>query len=95
MMQQGVDHDIADKVDFVFINPLFQQILFAALFSDEQKIRNLIRQYPVDFLRHSAIKTAQPGLHVDQLHALFHRNQATGNGRVDIADNNHQIGFIL
>ena len=49
----------------------------------------MIRQYPVDFLRHSPIETTQPGFDVGDRELELGRRQRGGDGGIGIAENDH------
>ena len=95
VVQQGVNHDVANKMDPCLIDAFSFQIEQCIGFCGEQQVRYLIRQHPIYFLRHGSITTAQPRLNMDNRNTLFYRYQSTGNRGVHVANNQHSSGVIF
>jgi len=66
MIQQGVDHDVADKMDPAWFYAFPHQIGFGAPFGGEQPIGDLVGQYPVYFFRHFPVPTPQTRFNMDE-----------------------------
>lgn len=64
MLPKGVDHDIADKMNFFRSNSFVAQVVFAALLGDEQEVADGVGEDAVDLLGHVAIKRTQAGFHM-------------------------------
>ena len=76
---QGIDHDITDMEYPLLGYPLLQQIFTCRGFGYKQQFGELIRQHPVDLLRHGTVITAQPGLNMNNRDTLLGGHQRTGN----------------
>ena len=68
-----------------------QEVLAAALFGDEEDIRDGIREEPVDLLRHGAVKGAEPRLDVGDRNVELHGRQSGGQSGVDVPHDKHEI----
>ena len=49
----------------------------------------------VDLLRHLAVETPQPGFDVGDGNLHLHGGERAGDGRRDVADDDHQVGLFL
>src|SRR5215470_6876196 len=59
---EGVDHNIADAVNLFRRNSFSLKIDVTIFGRSKEQVRELVGEKAVDFLRHGAIKGAQPGL---------------------------------
>ena len=59
-LEQGVDHDVADEVDPLTLDPLGDQVLVGIWARSEQPLRQSIGEDAVDLLRHRPIPDRNP-----------------------------------
>ena len=71
------------------------QMRIGVLRGREEQLREGIRELPVDFLGHGAVKAAQACLHVGNRYSLLCRGQGTGQRRVDIPDHHDPIRALV
>ena len=91
MLQQRIDHHVADHHDAPGRHAFRREIAIRAFFGCEQQIGNRIREHAVDLFGHRAIETAQPRLNVDHPDAEFRRIQRAGDRRIHIADHQDRV----
>ena len=95
LVEEVVDHHVADEVDAVGGVALAQQGLVAGGLGDEEQVGDGVGGQPVDFFGHAAVAAAQAGLDVDE-HALQLLGRDGGGQRgVDIAHHQHAMGGML
>ena len=85
-IHQRIDHQVADEVNAIPGDPLAQQVAFRTALRRVEQVGDLVRQDPVDLLRHRAVETAQPRLHVRHRDVLLDSHQAAGERRIHVAD---------
>ena len=72
--------------------PSRQQVVARLRRVDEQQLRELVGDDPVDLLRHRAVEGAQPGLDVaDRESAASRHRERRGQRRVHVARNEHDV----
>ena len=89
---QGVDHRVADEVHALLGNPLGAQVLDRLVAVQEEVVGEPVGDDPVDLLGHRAVEAAQPRLDVGERHQRLGGDQRSGQGRVDVAGDDHQVG---
>ena len=95
LVEEVVDHHVADEVDAVGGVALAQQGLVAGGLGDEEQVGDGVGGQPVDLFGHAAVAAAQAGLDVDE-HALQLLGSDGGGQRgVDIAHHQHAVGRVL
>ena len=94
LIHQVIDHHITYVMDLARWLSLPQQIGDRVRLCSEAKIRKRIGNYAVDFLRHAPIPASKAGFYVCDLYAGFLCNYRTCDGRVDVADDDDQVGSI-
>src|SRR5215469_12857266 len=72
-------------------DPFASQLLYCRLGRTKQQRRKMVGNNAVDLLRHAAVETAQPSLHVRHRNVQLDRCQCAGEGRIGIAVNTHAI----
>ncbi len=72
-----------------------EQVSDGVLFGNEKKVRESIGQDAVDLFRHAAVKAAQAGLDVGDVHAELHRGKGNGDGGIDVADDENQVRAMV
>ena len=92
--QERVDHHVADEMGARRIDALAREVVMSRALGRVEQIRDLVGQHPVDLLRHRAVETSQPRLHVRHRHALLHRDQRAGERRIDVADDEDAGGMV-
>ena len=95
VVEQRVDHHVADETDALGGNAFAQQVGFGAALGGVQAVGHLVGQHAVDFFGHLAVVAAQTRLDMNDRHALLHRHQGAGQGGVDVADHEHRAGPAL
>ena len=95
VLHQGVDHDVADEEDLLRRHAFGFQVLVGEVVGGEQVVAEDVGAEAVDFLRHAHIPRTQTGLDVRHLDAELLGGDGAGHGRVDVADNDHQIGLLF
>ena len=75
--------------------PSRSRLSCADAFGREQHVRQLIGQHPVDLLRHGAVEASQPGFDMRDRDAHLRGDERAGERRVDIADDEDQVGRPL
>ncbi len=93
--QQGVDHDVADEDDAGGIDTLVAQVGVGAAIGGEEDVGEGIGAQAVEFLGHVAVPRTQAGLHVGHGDAELLRRQCAGQGGVDVAHHQHQVGGVF
>ena len=92
VLEQGVDHDVADEEDLVGGHPLGGQVLVGEMVGGKKIIAEHVGTEPVDLLGHRHVPRAQPGLHMGDPDPQLLGGDGAGHGRVDVADHDDQIG---
>ena len=92
MIEQRVNHQVADQKRLLGPNTLACEVVNPRLFGTEQHITDCIGENAVDLLGHRAVPTPQTRFDVNQGNAQLHRHQATGDRAVHVADHQHGIG---
>src|SRR5256885_11264461 len=91
-MTQRVDHDIADEMDAPAGTAFFKKVSDGVFFSNEQIVSYSVGENAIDFFRHGAIETAQPGFHMGDGDAQLGSGERNGYGRIDISNDQYEIG---
>ena len=63
--------------------------------SDVELVADRVGQDPVDLFGHGAVPAAEARLEVCDRDAELHRGQGGGEGRVDVAGHDHQVGPVV
>ena len=84
VVQQGVDHRVADEVDAVGGDPFAFEVDDPFRRRDEKQIREEVGDAPVDFLGHRVVEAAKPGLDVGHRDQELGRHQRRRERRVDV-----------
>ena len=92
---QGVDHRVADHVHALVGDPLAAQVGDRLGAVEEEPLGKAVGDDPVDLLGHGAIEAAQPRLDMGDRNLHLDRGQHGGQGRVDVAGDHHQVGFLV
>jgi asparagine synthase (glutamine-hydrolysing) len=93
--EQGVDHQVADHPDGGFRDAFAEKVGPAGGFGDEEEVSDRVRDEAVDLLRHGSVARAETSLDMDDgdLHLLG--DDRSGEGGVDIADDEDGAGVFL
>jgi hypothetical protein len=95
VFHQRVDHHIADKEDSLLGNSFGPQIASCVLTGREEIIRDLVGHEPIDLLRHGPVEASQAGFDMGYKDGQFGGDEGAGCGRVDVADDDDQIGLLF
>ncbi len=80
MFEQGVDHYVADEMNFLRRDAFFLQIFIGNPVGGKQIITDGIGTQTIDFLRHRHIARTQTSLDLGYGVMAFFRRQRTGQG---------------
>ena len=94
-MTQGIDHDIAHKEDRFLRPPFPEQVLRGILLRNEKVFGQSVCQYAVDLFGHAAVKAAQPSLYVGYGNPELRGGQRNGDGGVDVANDQNNVGLLF
>ncbi len=89
---QRVDHDVADAVDALLGDALAPQVLVAVGRGGQQDLGESIGDHAVDLFGHGPVEAPQSGLDVGDGDAQLGADDAAGERRVDVADDDDQVG---
>ena len=92
---ERIDHNVADEIDGLAGAAFFEEMADGVLFGDEEIVGEGIREDAIDFFGHGAIETAQTSFDVGNGNAKLHGGQGNGDGGVDIADHENEIGLVI
>jgi hypothetical protein len=70
-------------------------VLDGVFFCDEEKVGEGIGEDAVDFFGHGTIKAAEAGFDVGYRNAELNGRERDGNGGIDIANHENEIGLVL
>ena len=90
--EQRVDHGVAHEFDAIVRDPLMEEVLPCVPARREEERRQVIAETPVDLLRHVEVVAAKAGLDVGDRVVLLRGDEGAGEGRVDVADDDHDRG---
>ena len=80
VLEERVDHDIPDEVNALLTYAFPHEMFRGRTFGCEEQICHLIREDPVDFLRHRPVKAAKAGFDVGYRNLTLGRDQRAGQG---------------
>lgn len=95
VLEQGVDHRVADEVDLVGVGALVAQVADRVGARREEQVRELVGDEAVDLLGHRHVEGAQAGLDVGEGDAELARHEGSGHGGVDVAVDDDEVGAAL
>src|ERR1051326_1000309 len=75
ILEQRIDHDVADESNTRFRNSLRPQIIVGVDRWGEKQVRDLVRQDSIDFFRHRAIAAAQSSFDVSNSYSQLCTHQ--------------------
>ncbi len=91
---QGVDHRVADELHPLLPHPLGGEVLDRLLGVEEQMLREMVGDDPVDLLGHRAVEAAQAGFDVADRDPALRGAEGRRQRRVDVAGDEDQIGTL-
>src|SRR5690242_7309110 len=91
-MAKGIDHDVSDEIDRFAGTAFLEQMLDGVFFGDEKVFGKGIGEDTMDFFGHGAIKAAEAGFDMCHGNSEFHGGERNGDGGVDVADDENEIG---
>ena len=74
--------------------PSARRFSIASSLCRKRRSENSVGDDPVDLLGHRAVEAAQAGLDVGDRDAHLGRGQRRGQGRVDVAGDDHEVGLL-
>ena len=93
--RQGVDHHVPNQEDPIVLDPFPTEVGDTVLLGREEVRGKVIRDDPVDLLRHATVEAAQAGFHVAYRNADLCGNEGRRQRRVHIAHDKDEIGLSL
>ena len=90
VLGQGVDHAVPDDVDAAG-HVLPPQVRPRGLRRREEMVREMVRDGPVDLLRHRAVEGPDPRLHVGEGLCLLVREDGPSEGRVRVPVDDDEV----
>jgi len=94
-MAEGIDHDVSDEIDRFAGTAFLEQMLDGVFFGDEEVVGQSIGENAINFLGHGAIKAAEAGFDMCHGNAEFYGGERNGDGGVDVADDENEIGLAF
>jgi len=94
-MAERIDHDVADEVDGFAGTALLEEMLDSVFFGDKEIVSEGIGEDAVDFFGHTAIKAAEARFHMGDGNAELHSGERNGDGGIDVANYEDEIGLML
>ena len=91
VLEQGVDHDIADEKDFFLGHPFPLQVFIGDAIRGEQIVAQHVGAQAIDFLGHVHVPGAQARLDMGHLDSQLFSRDGAGHGGVDIPHHDDQI----
>jgi hypothetical protein len=92
---QRVDHRVADVVDRLCGAAFREQVVARLRRVDEQELRDLVGDDPVDLLRHCPVERAQSRLDVPDRELQLGGRQRRSKRRVHVAGDEHDVRLGL
>ena len=89
-----VVHDVPDQVDPLF-DPLLLEVLHGGLRGTEQERGEMVRDDPVQFLRHPAVEAPEAGLHVTDGQVEFRGGESPRERGVGVPVHQDGIGLLV
>src|SRR5215207_5713008 len=89
---QRVDHRVADEAVAGLLDALGAQVVLGLGAVQKEQLREMVGDDPVDLLGHRPIEAAEPGFDVPDRDLKARCAERGGEGRVDVAGNEHEIG---
>ena len=91
MRNEGVDHDVADKMNLVCRNAFAEKIIFSGGFRRKEPFRYRVRENSVDLFGHLTVPRTKSGLDVCNRDVELHGSKCRGNRRIDIPHDEHDV----
>ena len=91
---EGVDHRVPDEVDALGLDALPTQVLDRIVRVGEQMVGELVRDDPVDLLRHRAIEAPQARLDVRVGDAELDEHERCSQRRVDVTRDEREVRWV-
>ncbi len=92
--QRGIQHHIPHQLHAVG-DAFPGQVGARRLGRTQQQRGNVIREHPVDLLRHAAVEGPKPGFHVGHGYVNLRRGQGAGQSGIGITVHEQIVGPVL
>src|SRR6056300_539295 len=83
---QGVDHDVANANNFRSLDARGQEVLISIWRRCPKEVSEVVRDDSVEFFGHPSVTASQARLQVNDGNTEFGGSQRTGDGAVDVTD---------
>src|SRR5205809_4632301 len=93
VLGQGIDYAVPDHVT-ARRHVLLSQVLLRRRGRREEQVRQLVRDDPVDLLRHRLVERPDAGLDVREGTVLFSGEKGPGDGRVRVAVDDDEVSVL-
>lgn len=94
-MAERINHDVSDEINGFARTAFFEEMLDGVFFGDEKIVGESVGENAIDFFGHGAVETAKAGLDMGDGNAEFYGGERNGDGGVDIADDEDEIGLAF
>ena len=94
IVDQGIDHDVADELDLLPGDAFPEQVFVGVLRGGQEQVGQGVGHQAVDLLRHGPVEAAQAGLDVGDPDAHLGADQGAGHRRVDVPDDDDPIRLL-
>ena len=92
---EGIDHYVANEMDGFARAAFLEELADGIFFGDEEIVGDGIGEDAIDFFGHGAIEAAETGFDVSDGNAEFYGGERDGNGGIDVADDEDEIGLAF
>ena len=92
---ERIDHDVANKVDGFARAAFFEEMPDGVFFGDEEIVGNGVGEDAINVLGHGAVEAAESCFDVGYGNAELCSGQGDGDGAVDVADHEDEIGLAF
>jgi|SRR5579859_55655 len=94
-VEKRINHNVADKMDGRARAAFVQQVLDRTFFGDEKVGGKSVSENAIDFFGHGAVEAAKASFDVGDGNAKFCSGEGHGDGGVDVADDEDEVGLEL
>ena len=92
---EAVEHDVADPGDPLGRNAFGEQILVSIGRRRPENVGDDVRDEAVDLLGHRSVAASKAGFEMNDRDAELGADHRSGDGRVDVSDNDQPVGPVL
>lgn len=92
---ERIDHDVADEEDGIARAAFLEEMFDGIFLGDEEVVGESVRQDAIDLFRHGTVEAAKASFDMGDAHAQLDGGKGDGNGGVDVAHDENQIGLVV